>query len=65
MILALIWLLVVAVVTYAVVRFLAKVLPTLEGVPPWTAEAVQITGVLVVVLYAAYQTLPVLLKNAP
>jgi hypothetical protein len=64
MILALIWLLVVAIAAYLVARFLIVVLSGAAG-PPWLPQAIWLIATLIVLVYFVERTLPVLLHSIP
>ena len=65
MILALVWLLVVAVVVYLIARFLITVLGSPPGFPAWLGQAIYIIAALIVIFYFVERTLPVLLRGMP
>jgi hypothetical protein len=65
LILALIWLLVVAVVVYLIARFIITVISGQAGSPPWLAQGVWLIAGLIVILYFVGRTLPVLLHAFP
>jgi integral membrane sensor domain MASE1 len=64
MILALVMLLVVAVVTYIIARFLVTILAGTTGAPAWLPQAIYLLATLIVIFYFVERTLPVLLHSS-
>jgi uncharacterized membrane protein YhdT len=62
MIVALVWVLVVAVIVWLVATFIVKVVGRQPGMPPWFAQAVYIIATLIVLLYAVHQLMPFLAR---
>jgi hypothetical protein len=65
LIVALIWLLVVAVVVYLVARFLVTVVAGSTGSPAWLPQGIWLLAALIILVYFVERTLPVLLHGLP